>query len=68
MGEVIPIVEEAIKTGARAVGIKEGVINKESAAKAREARLLIIIDKSMFKKHVYLTPKAGKQGGGTEIT
>lgn len=49
--EVLPIVEEAIKIGAKAVWMQEGVINKEAAARAKEAGLLVIMDKCILKEH-----------------
>ncbi len=49
--DVPPIVEEAIKIGAKAVWMQEGVIHEEAAAKAREAGLMVDRDKCMFKEH-----------------
>jgi predicted CoA-binding protein len=49
--EVLPIVEEAIRIGAKAVWMQEGVINKEAAARAREAGLMVVMDKCMRKEH-----------------
>jgi len=49
--EVLAVVEEAIKIGAKALWMQEGVINKQAAARAREARLLVVMDKCMFKEH-----------------
>ena len=48
---VPPIVEEAIKIGAKAVWMQEGVINDEAAARAKEAGLLVVMDRSMLKEH-----------------
>jgi predicted CoA-binding protein len=49
--DVMPIIDEAIKIGARAVWMQEGVINEEAAAKARDAGLLVVMDKCMLKEH-----------------
>ncbi|NWF77906.1 MAG: CoA-binding protein [Chloroflexi bacterium] len=49
--EVPPIVEEAIRIGAKAVWMQEGVISEEAAARAREAGLKVVMDKCMLKEH-----------------
>ena len=49
--EVPAIVEEAIEIGAKAVWMQEGVINEEAAAPAREAGLLVVMDRCMLKEH-----------------
>ena len=52
--EVLPIVREAIKKGAGAVWMQEGVINKEAADEARKAGLKVVMNKCMFKEHYQL--------------
>lgn len=55
--EVPGIVEEAIKVGAKAVWMQEGVINKEAAARARQGGLLVVMDRCMLKEHQRLQSK-----------
>ena len=51
---VLPIVGEAIKIGAKVVWMQEGVVNEEAAAKAVNARLIVVMDKCMRKEHLRL--------------
>lgn len=55
--EVPGIVEEAIKVGAKAVWMQEGVINEEAAARARQGGLLVVMDRCMLKEHQRLQSK-----------
>ena len=52
--DVPPIVRDAIKIGAKAVWMQEGVINKEAAAEARKAGLKVVMNKCMRKQHIKL--------------
>ena len=52
------VVEEAIKVGAKAVWMREGVINEEAATRTREAGLVVIMDKCIFKEHQKLKKQA----------
>src|SRR5436853_4214194 len=45
------VVDEAIKLGVPAIWLQEGVINEDAAAKAREAGILVVMDKCILKEH-----------------
>jgi hypothetical protein len=50
--EFVPeIVDAAIRIGARAVWMQEGVIHEEAAAKARAAGLEVVMDRCILKEH-----------------
>lgn len=50
--EFVPeIVDSAIRIGARAVWMQEGVINPEAAEKARQAGLFVVMDLCILKEH-----------------
>lgn len=49
--EVLAIVEEAIRKGAKVIWMQEGIVNQEAADKAKEAGLLVVMDRCMRKEH-----------------
>ena len=52
--DVPPIVDEAIKIGAKVVWMQLGVINEEAAEKARNAGLEVVMDRCMKIEHARL--------------
>ena len=50
--EFVPeIVEAAIRKGARAIWMQEGVIHEEAARRAQEAGLEVVMDRCILKDH-----------------
>lgn len=49
--DVPPIVDGAIKVGAKVVWMQEGIVNEEAAQKAREAGLQVVMDACMRATH-----------------
>src|SRR4030067_2676205 len=49
--DVLPVVEEAVRIGAKAGWMQEGIVSEEAARRAREAGLLVVMDKCMLKEH-----------------
>lgn len=49
--DVLPIVEEAIARGAKAIWMQEGVVNEAAAQLAREAGLAVVMDRCWLKDH-----------------
>jgi len=50
--EYVPdIVESAIRVGARAVWMQEGVIHEDAAERARQAGLDVVMDRCTLKEH-----------------
>jgi predicted CoA-binding protein len=53
--DVLPIVREAIKVGAKAVWMQEGITSEAAAAEAEKAGLKVVMNKCMLKEHIKLT-------------
>jgi len=49
--DIPPIVEEAIRRGAKVVWMQEGIVHEEAAARARRAGLKVIMDRCMKRDH-----------------
>ncbi|MEJ5369316.1 MAG: CoA-binding protein [Bryobacteraceae bacterium] len=58
--EYVPeIVEQAIRKGARAVWMQQGISHPQAAARAREAGLLVVEDRCMMIEHLRLLAASG---------
>jgi predicted CoA-binding protein len=57
--DVPPVVKEAIRCGAKAVWMQEGVAHPEAAREAEKAGLKVVMNKCMLKEHARLLA-AGK--------
>ena len=50
--EFVPeVVEAAIRKGARAIWMQEGVVHEQAAARARAAGLDVVMDRCILKEH-----------------
>src|SRR5688572_26873999 len=49
--DVPPVVDSAIKAGAKVVWMQEGIVHEEAAQKAREAGLQVVMDACMRATH-----------------
>lgn len=52
--DVPPVVEEAIKIGAKVVWMQEGIVNEEAGQKAQDAGLFVVMDTCMRAAHQWL--------------
>jgi predicted CoA-binding protein len=49
--DVPPVVDDAIKAGARVIWMQEGIVNEEAAQKAQEAGMQVVMDTCMRVSH-----------------
>jgi predicted CoA-binding protein len=49
--DVLPIVQDAIAHGAKAIWMPEGVVNEQAAVDAKASGLLVVMDRCWLKEH-----------------
>ena len=52
--DVPPLVDDAIKVGAKVVWMQEGIVNEEAAQAAQDAGLHVVMDACMRAMHMWL--------------
>jgi len=52
--DVPPLVDDAIKVGAKVVWMQEGIVNEEAAQAAQDAGLQVVMDACMRAMHMWL--------------
>lgn len=57
--DVPPIVEEAITKGAKAIWLQEGIVNEAAAVRAKQAGLLVVMDRCWLKEHTARSNRGG---------
>ena len=58
--EVGPVVEQAVKIGAKVIWMQEGIVNEPAAAVARKAGLKVVMDRCLKVDHQLLIGRAPK--------
>jgi predicted CoA-binding protein len=62
--EAVPeIVDDAIRIGAKAVWMQDGIVHNSAAAKARAAGLRVVMNQCMLREHRRLKADATKSDG-----
>ncbi len=49
--DVPPLVDSAIRKGAKVIWMQEGIVHREAAEKAQRAGLVVVMDACMLKEH-----------------
>jgi len=52
--DVMPVVEDAVKIGAKVIWMQQGIVNEEAAAIARKAGLIVVMDRCLKDDHISL--------------
>ncbi len=56
--DVMPIIEDAIKVGAKAVWMQQGIVNEAAATRAKAAGLMVVMDKCMRTEHALMVERS----------
>jgi len=52
--DVTPVVDDAVKIGAKVIWMQQGIVNEEAAAIARKAGLTVVMDRCIKDDHISL--------------
>ncbi|OYD09027.1 CoA-binding protein [Paludifilum halophilum] len=57
----VPVAEDAVRAGAKAIWFQQGVINEEAASIASQAGLTVVMDRCIKVDHAVLLGKEGRK-------
>jgi uncharacterized protein len=55
--DVMPIVDEAIKVGAKVIWMQQGIINEQAAEKAKTADIIVIMDRCIRTEYMLMNER-----------
>jgi len=50
-GFIGPIVDDCLRLGLKAIWIQEGIVNEPAARKARDAGMMVVMDRCIYRDH-----------------
>ena len=60
--KVGPVVDECLKLGLKAIWMQDGIIDEASADRARQAGMMVIMDRCVLRDYTRLCIQSGVQG------
>lgn len=62
-----PIADEAVRIGARALWLQEGISNEEAAARAREGGLIVVMDKCIGETTMHFGIRQNRRRAALDV-